>query len=127
MSSQAGRNSGLLDSVRRVGATLVEIVHTRLELLVTELEEERMHIARALWLAAIGGFFLAVSTLLVVVFVVALFWDSYRLLAVGVLACSFGAAGFLLLIALRNLIAERKRLFAQSLAELRSDREHLSR
>ena len=127
MSSQAGRNSGLLDSVRRVGATLVEIVHTRLELLVTELEEERMHIARALWLAAIGGFFLAVSTLLVVVFVVALFWDSYRLLAVGVLAFGFGAAGFVLLIAVRNLVTERKRLFAQSLEELRSDREHLSR
>ena len=127
MSSQAGRNSGLLDSVRRVGATLVEIVHTRLELLVTELEEERMHIARALWLAAIGGFFLAVSTLLVVVFVVALFWDSYRLLAVGVLAFGFGAAGFVLLIAVRNLVTERKRLFAQSLEELRSDREHLSK
>ncbi len=127
MSSEAGRNSGLLDSLRRVGATLVEIVHTRLELLVTELEEERAHIARALWLAAIGGFCLAVSALLLVVFVVALFWDSYRLLAVGVLAFGFGAAGFVLLIAVRNLVTERKRLFAQSLEELRSDREHLSK
>lgn len=127
MSAEAGRGSGLLDSLRRTGSTLVEIVYTRLELLATELEEERVRIAHALWLAAISAFCLATSAVLVVVFIVVLFWDTHRLLAIGVLACAFGAAGLSVLLTLRRLVAERKRLFAQSLAELHVDRDQLSR
>jgi uncharacterized membrane protein YqjE len=125
VSTAADRPGGLLGSLRRLGASLLEIVHTRFELLVTELEEERAHIARALWLAAIGAVCLAASVILLVAFVVVLFWDSYRLQAIFALALSFGVAGILTLLALRNLVAERKRLFAQSLAELRTDRDRL--
>lgn len=125
MSTEAGRNRGLLDSLRRAGATVVEIACTRLELLATELDEERVRIAHALWLAAIGAVCLATSAVLVVVFIVVLFWDSYRLQAISVLACAFGLAGLLLLLLLRKRVTERKRLFAQSLAELRTDRDQL--
>lgn len=127
MSPEAGRSAGLLDSLRRAGATLVEIVYTRLELLATEFEDERARIARALWLAAIGALCLATSAVLVVAFVVVLFWDTYRLQAIGVLACGFGLAGILTLLALRKLMTERPRLFSQSLAELRTDRDQLSK
>jgi uncharacterized membrane protein YqjE len=127
MSPEAGRSTGLLDSLRRAGATLVEIVYTRLELLATEFEDERARIARALWLAAIGALCLATSALLAVAFVVVLFWDTYRLQAIGVLACGFGLAGILTLLALRKLMTERPRLFSQSLAELRTDRDQLSK
>jgi len=126
MSAEAGRGSGLLDSLRRAGSTLVEIVYTRLELLVTELEEERLRIAHALWLAAISAFCLATSIMLVVLFIVVLFWDTNRLLVIGVLACGFGVAGVSVLLALRRLVTERKRLFAQSLAELHVDRDQLT-
>ena len=127
MSAEAGRAGGLLDSLRKAASTLVEIVYTRLELLATELEEERVRIAHALWLAAISAFCLATSAVLVVMFIVVLFWDTHRLLAIGVLAGGFGLAGISLLITLRSLIAERKRLFAQSLAELHVDRDQLSK
>ena len=126
MSTEAGRSSGLLDSLRRLGSTVVASVHTRLELLATELEEERIRIGRALWLAAIGAFCLATSAVLVAAFIVVLFWDTHRLLAIGVLACGFGAAGIATLLALRALLAERKRIFSQSLAELRTDQDRLS-
>lgn len=127
MSADAGRHGGLLASLRRAGSTLVEIAYTRLELLVTEIEVERARIARALWLAAISAFCLATGAVLVVVFIVVLFWDTHRLLAIGVLASGFMAAGLVTLSSLRHLVADRKQLFAQSLAELRSDHEELTK
>ena len=127
MSADAGRSGGLLASLRRAGSSLVEIVYTRLELLVTEIEEERARIARALWLAAISAFCLATGTVLVVAFIVVLFWDTHRLLAIGVLAGVFLAGGLMTLSSLRRLVADRKQLFAQSLAELRTDHEQLNK
>ena len=126
MSMEAGRSGGLLGSLRRLGATVIEIIHTRVELFATELEEERARLARALWLAAIGGFCLAVGVMLLVLLVVLMFWDTHRLLVIALLACAFGAAGIAALVALRTLIGERRRMFAQSLAELRADRDTLS-
>lgn len=126
MSTEAGRSGGLLASLRRAGATVVEIVYTRLELLTTEFEEERARVARALWLAAIGALCLATCAVLVVVFIVVLFWDTYRLQAIGVLAGGFGVAGIFTLLALRKLMTERRHMFEQSLAELRADHDRLS-
>lgn len=122
----AGRRGGLLVSLRRLTSTVVELVYTRLELFVTELDEERARIVRAAWLAAVGGFCLAISVLLVVLFIVVAFWDQHRLLVIGLFVLLFGTAATVSLLALRTLMQERRQMFAQSLAELRTDRENLS-
>jgi uncharacterized membrane protein YqjE len=125
MAETAGRSGGLLDSLRRFGSTALEIIHTRIELFATELDEERARIARALWLAVIGIFCLSLGVLLVVLFLVVLFWDSHRLLVLGLLALGFLGAGSAAMLALRARLSQRTKLFAQTLDELQRDRERL--
>ena len=125
MAETAGRSGGLLDSLRRFGSTAREIIHTRIELFATELDEERARIARALWLAVIGIFCLSLGILLVVLFLVVLFWDSHRLLVLGLLALGFLGAGSAAMLALRARLSQRTKLFAQTLDELQRDRERL--
>lgn len=126
MTEKAGRNSGLLGSLRQFASTTIEIVHTRIDLLATELDEERQRIATALWLAAVGAFCLALGILLAILFLVVLFWDTHRLLVLGMLAGGFLAAGVAAMLAFRARLAERTRLFSQTLAELRRDHDQLN-
>ena len=123
MSDEAGRAVGVLDSLRSLAATLIAVVQTRLELVATDIEEERAWIARMAILAALAGFCLALAVNLIVLFLVVLFWDANRLLAIGVLAGVFAAFAAGLAFAARSTAARRPRLFSATLAELRKDRE----
>lgn len=125
MTREDGRDGGLLASLRRLTSTIIEILYTRLELVATEIEEERARLARALWLAAAGAFCLSLGILLAVLFMVVLFWDSHRLLVLGLLASGFLVAGVAAMLAFRARLSERVRLLAQTLEELKRDRERL--
>jgi len=117
---------GLVDSLTATAATMVAIVHTRLDLLSTDLEEEREHFV-ALTLFALGAFFcLGVGVVLMASLLVFAVWDSHRLLALGALAVTFlTAGGFAIMVALKKIKA-KPRLFSASLAELRKDRQLLA-
>lgn len=117
---------GLVDSLTATAATVVAIVHTRLDLLSTDLEEEREHFV-SLTLFALGAFFcLGVGVVLLASLLVFAVWDSYRLLALGLLAVTFlGAGGGAIAVALKKIKA-KPRLFSASLSELRKDRQWLA-
>jgi uncharacterized membrane protein YqjE len=118
---------GLMDSVRRLAATAVGLVETRLEIVVTELEEEKLRLRQTLILAVVAGFCLAVAALLAVMLVVVIFWDTHRLAAIGgLLALFLGGAGWAVSAVLRQARG-RARLFEVTLGELRKDRERLGR
>jgi len=123
MSDDAGRAVGVLDSLRRLAGTLLAAVQTRLELVATDIEEERAWIARMAVLVGLAAFFLALAVNLVVLFLVVLFWDKNRLLAIGALAGVFAALALALALAARSAALRRPRLFSATLAELRKDRE----
>ena len=125
MSDEAGRAVGVLDSLRSLAATLIGVVQTRLELVATDIEEERAWIARMAILAALAGFCLALAVNLAVLFLVVMFWDTNRLLAIGALAGVFAAAAIALGLALRSALTKRPRLLSATLAELRKDRGRL--
>lgn len=125
MNSEPGREGGLLASLRKLLATLIGTVSTRLELLATEFEEERAWFANALWLAMIGGLCLTASAVLIVLFLIVAFWDTHRLLVIGLLVAAFALSGIGALMALRQMVHHRKPLFAQTRAELRADRTRL--
>lgn len=106
--------------------SLVGIVHTRLELLSTEIAEEREHLISLLVLMLLALFCLGVGVALLAMLIVVAFWESHRLLALG------GVTGFFLLtsagmawLALHKS-RTRPRLFAASLAELSKDRQRLT-
>jgi len=91
----AARSSeGLFGSARRLLATFVETVQTRLELLRTELQEEVHWAARILIWAAVCLLASVMTLLLGALAIVFWFWDSYRE------AAALSVTGFFLLISL---------------------------
>lgn len=109
-----------------MAGTLLAIVQTRLELLSNELEEERLRIRQMLFYGSVAMFCFALSIMLLTVFVVVLFWDSYRLQVLGGLTILFFIAGGWMWTALCRTARIRSKLFSVSLAELDDDIERLT-
>ncbi|MDO8315097.1 MAG: phage holin family protein [Rugosibacter sp.] len=121
----SGESHGLLSSLSTLVATLVAIVHTRLDLLSNDLEEGREHLLSLLMVALATLFFLGVGVVLVIILLVAVFWDTHRFLVLGALAGFFLMAGVATWrFAVRKMRA-RPKIFAASLAELIKDRGQL--
>ena len=117
---------GLFESLKTLSVSLVGIVHTRLELLSTDIAEEREHLITLLLLVQLALFFLGVGILLLALLIVVAFWESHRLLALGGLTGLFllASAGTAWLAVHKT--RTRPRLFEASLAELSKDRQHLT-
>jgi uncharacterized membrane protein YqjE len=122
----AKRSRGLLGSVKNLAATLVAVAQTRLQLLANEIQEESLRLCRLWLLSIIAVFFLAFSVLLFTLLVVAAYWDSNRLLAIGGFATLYLIIGIVLAIELRRRAAVDSRLFEASLGEFAKDQEKLS-
>ena len=118
-------NSGLMGSVRRLTGTLIAIVSTRLELLANELQEERLRLTQMFLLALIALFLLGTGLILLNAFIVVLFWDSHRLLALGLLCVVYLVAGAAVVMSLRAKAQVGSKLFSASLAEFDKDRQAL--
>ena len=122
----SGRRGGLFDSVKVLAGTLLAIAHTRLELLSTEIEEQRGWLSSMLVWTLVALFCASVGVVLATLFVVMALWDTHRLLALGIPAILFLlGAGLAWLIVLSKARA-KPRLFAASLGELSKDRKELT-
>jgi uncharacterized membrane protein YqjE len=121
----APRPPGLLDSIARAARTALGLARTRLEILATEIEEARILVAQLALLVAGIVFCLQMAILLFVVLLVVWFWDSHRLLALGVGTGFFFLAALAGVAWLRHLIRSRPKLFATTIAELGKDEERL--
>lgn len=116
---------GLFASLRGLAATAVGLFKTRLELLATEFEEEKLRIAGLLGYGLAAVLLLLVGAVFLAVFVTVLMWDSNRLLVLGVFAALFLGGGLLALTIALRLARTPSRLFSASLAELGRDRSAL--
>jgi uncharacterized membrane protein YqjE len=125
---KAGANTAgaaLKVSLRTLGATLLGVAQTRLELLALELEDEKRRVlgvlawgAVAIMLGGFGLFFLAG-------WLTVLFWESHRLLALGGFALGFLSLGALALWRLRGLMGSSEGWLSASLGEIEADRQAL--
>ncbi len=120
--SQAG---GVLDSLKALARSLLAVGQTRLDILGSELEEQRAILLREVLLAIIATFCLALSVVFTALFFVVLFWDSHRLLVLGLFAAAFFAASAVVIVALRAADRDRPRAFSATIEELGKDRESL--
>ena len=125
MAEETGHSEGLLESLRSLAMTFLAIVQTRLEIFASELDEQRALLGRIAVLAAVAAFCLGLAVILLVLFVVVLFWDTDRLLAIGVLAGVLAAGGITALMMLQAAVRRRPKLLSATLAELRKDRVKL--
>jgi uncharacterized membrane protein YqjE len=120
---EAGRE-GLFAALKNMIATLIAIGRTRAELLVTELEEEKIRLM-SLWSKAIGAaFLLAVGVIMAVFCLALLFWEQ-RVLVFGLFAALFIGGGLFLVASLKNQAAQPSKLLRSSLSELEADIQQL--
>jgi uncharacterized membrane protein YqjE len=122
---EAGR-AGLFAALKNMIATLIAIGKTRAELLVTELEEEKLRLM-TLWSKAIGAAFMLALGVVMAVFCIALaFWEQ-RVLVFGLFAALFIGASLLLIGSIKKQAQQPSKLFRASLAELEADMAELRR
>jgi uncharacterized membrane protein YqjE len=127
MTEEAGHTEGLLESLRKLARTFVELLQTRIEIFASELDEERARLARTVVLAVVGAFCVGLATVLLVLLIVVIFWDTNRLLAIGVIAGLFALGALAALVALRSTVSQRPKFLAATIAELRKDGKELER
>lgn len=127
MTEETGRAEGLFESLRNLARTSLAVVQNRIEIFASEIDEERTRLARIALLAAAAAFCLGLAVILLVFFLVVLFWDTDRLLAIGVLAGVFAIGGIAACLGLRAAISQRPKFLSATLAELRKDQTRLER
>jgi len=118
---------GVFASLQHALATLVALAHTRLDLAVTEVEEQRERLL-SLLLWGVGAVVLSAAALLLCTLaLVVVFWDTHRILAAGAVAA---ASLIIAALAIRGFLLRAKtrpRLFQHTLDELARDHERLAR
>jgi uncharacterized membrane protein YqjE len=118
---------GLFESLRSMLATSIELVQTRLELIVVELEEEMHRLAVTLLWSIVGILAGGLTVLLLAVTIVIAFWDGHRLLAASLVTVVFALITATAVYVVRQRGAQRPGLLAATLAELRRDARGLRR
>jgi uncharacterized membrane protein YqjE len=114
-----------LSSLRRALSTLVEILHDRLELITTELEEQKLRAAQIAAASFLTLFFLSLAIIFGTLAVVVAFWETYRLVVLAGFAALYLALGVIAALGWRARSRARPRLLAATLAELTRDRDEL--
>jgi uncharacterized membrane protein YqjE len=117
----------LLGTVRRMLATGVAVVHTRAELITTELQEEIQHAASILLWSFVALLFASLSVLMIAVTVLIAFWDTNRMLAAVLISASFVAIAVGTALYARARVRAKPRFLSATLDELKRDREMLER
>ena len=118
-------SKGLLESLTVLASTMVAVVHTRLELLSTDLEEDREHLFSLIIFALVALFCLVVGVMLATILLVTVFWDTHRFLVLGSSAVFFLAAGMAAFWFTMHKASTKPRVFTGSLLELLKDRQQL--
>src|SRR5262245_39431991 len=119
--------TGFVASFRRMIATLVAIVHTRLELFTTEIEEEIQRAASIRPCALLALFCGRSFVLMLAVTVLVVFWDDHRILAASLISATFLLLTLIFALLARAQWRKKGRFMEASLAELKRDKEGLER
>ena len=102
-------------------ATLIELVHARLDLVGVELQLEVQRATSLLLWAFAGIVCGTVVLVLLAVTVLIAFWDTHRLLAAGCITAAFALASLGMAFLVRHRLRTRPRLFGATLDELQHD------
>lgn len=114
-----------MSSVQGLAATLMAIFQTRLELLATEVEEEKQRLLAVLGWGAVAILMGTVASVFLAGFITVLFWGTHPLLVLGLLTLAFGAVCLWAVRRVQAITASPEGLLAASLAELQADHDAL--
>jgi uncharacterized membrane protein YqjE len=111
----------IADSLARLAGTLLGALHTRLELISVEVEEEMARYSSYLLWTIVALFCAGIAILLAILLIVVLFWDSHREAVLLSLIGVFAGIALFLGWWLRQAVRNKPRLLAYSLEELKRD------
>ena len=115
------QTSGILNSAKTILSTLLSMAQTRVALLANELEEDRLRMIRLLFLGLLVMFFFCLSVVLFTLLIIAVFWDTNRLLAIGLVATFYLVIAAGLAAYVVSEAKHKPKLFSVSLTELAKD------
>jgi uncharacterized membrane protein YqjE len=118
---------GAMGAMAQLGASAIAMLRTRIELAAVEFAEARDRIKDLVLLAAVGLVLGLFALLFASLFVIAYFWDSYRLAAVGGVTVFYIALTVLVFARLRTISRDAPPPFAATLEELEQDAAALRR
>lgn len=111
---------GLFAALRKLLAAVVASGRMRLELLGTELQEEKVRLLSLLAMGVGALFLFGLGIVLAIVFLAAVFWE-YRVAVFGISAFLTLGGAFLLLALAKRQATQSSQMFKASLAELDAD------
>jgi uncharacterized membrane protein YqjE len=122
--ADGGRGPGLFASLPRLLTTTIEILHTRVDIVVTELEEERERMRELVVFGVLTLFFASFGLVLLTLFIIVVLWDAYRVYAVGGFALLYIGLGILAGVEVRRRLKAQPRLLATILEDVSKGRPH---
>lgn len=122
---EAGPPPGRTGPLRNLLGAALGLLGTHVELLGVEIQEEKERLREMLVLAVLAGAGLTLGLLLASAFLVTLFWDSHRLLVLGLLVIACLGMSAWAFAALRRRLDTHPNPFEVSVAQLEKDREHI--
>lgn len=109
----------------RLAGTLAATIHSRAELLALEMAKERTRVVRIVLFAVVALLFVTLGAMAATVFVIVLFWDTHRLLAIGLVTLGYFALAAFLVAAARQELAAAAHPFSHTVAQLKKDAQEL--
>jgi uncharacterized membrane protein YqjE len=116
------QSNGLVASVKALMSTLLCIAQTRLELLANEMEEDRLRMIRLVLFSLFMFLFFCLGIVMFTLMIIVIYWDTYRLLAIGLVALVYLVVAAGLAVYLAREIRLKPKIFSASIAELIKDR-----
>jgi len=122
MSEPHAPEGGVVQTVARLIKTLRALAGNRVELFLLEVQEERIRIFDALFLLAAGLVCIMMALIMITFTVAIVFWDTHRLLVLGLLIAGYAVGAVWALSRLR-LLLRRWQAFSATLNQIRKDSE----
>jgi uncharacterized membrane protein YqjE len=113
--------SAFFESLRTLGASCVALVGNRFELMVVEFREQQAYGKQVLLLCLASALLLSSTSLLLALWVVIVFWDTHRVLAITIVTLFYLLASLTALMQLYKKTANSPEPFAATLKEFSND------
>ena len=120
----AGPLSGFWSVLVRLLTTLLDMLSTRVELLILDLQESSERLLSLLIWSLMGLLATAMTLLLGSLSLIFIFWDTHRVLVALLITASFAALAITAVLVVNGKLRARHTLFAGTLAEFAKDRQH---
>ena len=116
---------GLLNSAQNFLNLGLRLLHTRIQIVATEFEEERERIKMLVLYGVLALVFISLGLITLTLFVTLWLWELYGVQALGIIGLILLGTGIAIALRARHHERCRPRLFATTLTELGKDRQTL--